>query len=258
MDNYALITGSTSGIGKALAEKFAQHGHHLVLVSKISEIETLNNQADLLAGLYDINVSVIGIDLEKEYAPKMIYEKVKKLDIIIEYLVNNAGFGVYGPFLETNLMQEIDMVNVHITCTTKLMKLFLPDMIHNGYGRVLNLSSTASYLSVYHMAVYAATKAYILSLSKTINMELKGSGVNITALCPGATSTAFAHKAGMMHTLLFRLFVMNPKDVAKIGYKALLRGKPYVIVGTYNKFLVLFAKLLPAFIVNPIIKRMLR
>ena len=258
MDTYTLITGSTSGIGKAFAEKFAGQGHNLVLVSKISEVEALNTQADLLAGQYDIKVSVISIDLEKEYAAAMVYEKVKKLNISIEYLINNAGFGVYGSFLETDLSEEVDMMALHMFSATKLMKLFLPEMIYNGYGRILNVSSTASYLAVFNMSVYAATKAYIFSLSKTINAELKGTGVSVTALCPGATSTAFALKAEMEHTLLFRIFVMDPKEVADIGYKALMRGKPYVIAGLYNKIVVLLSRLLPAFIVNPVIKRMLR
>lgn len=258
MDNYTLITGSTSGIGKALAEKFAQQKHNLVLVSKVSDIEVLNHQADLLAGQYDIKVAVIGADLEKEGAVTMIYETVKQLGISIQYLINNAGFGVYGSFLKTDLKKEIDMICVHTICSTKMMKLFLPDMVQNGYGRVLNLSSTASYMSVPNMAVYAATKAYVSSLSKTINVELKGTGVSITALCPGATCSAFAYKAGMEHTLLYRLFVMNPKAVADIGYKALMHGKPYIVAGLYNKVLVLFSKLFPAFIVNPITKRMLR
>jgi len=258
MDGYALITGAASGIGKALAEKFARHGHHLVLVSKVSELETLNSQVDLLAIQYEIKVSVIGADLEKEDAAMMIYETVRQLGIKVQYLVNNAGFGVYRSFLETDLIKEIDMINTHIMCTTKMIKLFLPDMVQNGYGRVLNLSSTASYMPVFKMAVYAATKAYISSLSKTINMELKGTGVSITALCPGATSTALPYKAGMEHTLLYRLFVMNPTAVANIGYKALMRGKPCVVAGVYNKILVLFSKLLPAFIVNSITKRMLK
>ena len=258
MDNYALITGSTSGIGEALAEIFAELGHNLVLVSTMNEIEELNNQADLLAEQYGIKVSVIGIDLEKEYAATMVYEKVKKLDIEIEYLINNAGFGVYGPFLETDITQEIDMMSVHMLTTTKMMKLFLPDMIKNNYGRILNISSTSSYMPVFNLSVYAATKAYISSLSKTMNGELKGTGVTVTALCPGATSTAFALKAEMEHTLLFRMFVMNPNDVAHIGYRALMHGKPHVIAGFYNKMVVFFYRLLPAFIVNPIIKRMLR
>ena len=258
MDNYALITGSTSGIGKALAEKFAQQKHNLVLVSKVSDIEILNDQADLLSERYGIKTSVIGADLEKEDAVMIIYEAVKQLGVSIQYLVNNAGFGVYGPFLKTDLVMETKMINVHTICTLRMMKLFLPDMVQNGYGRVLNLSSTASYTSVPNMSIYAATKAYISSLSKTINVELKGTGVSITALCPGATSTAFARRAGMEHTLLFRLFVMNPNDVANIGYKALMRKKPYIVAGVYNKALVLFSKLFPAFIVNPVTKRMLR
>ena len=258
MDNYALITGSTSGIGKALAEKFAEEGHNLVLVSRISNIEALNHQADLLAARYDIKASVIGADLEKEYAAPMVYEKVKQLGVNIEYLVNNAGFGVYGSFLQADITKEIEMMNVHMICVTKMMKLFLPDMVKNGFGQVLNLSSTASFMSVPNMSVYAATKAYMSSLSKTINVELKRTGVSITALCPGATSTAFAYKAGMESTLLYRLFVMTPTDVANIGYRALMREKPQIIAGFYNRTLVRFSKLFPRFIVNPITRRMLR
>jgi len=258
MNNYALITGTTSGIGKALAEKFAQQKHNLVLVSRVSDIEMLNKQATLLAEKHGIKTSVIGADLEKEGAVSMIYETVKQQGISIQYLVNNAGFGVYGPFLNTDIVMENEMINVHTKCMMEMMKLFLPDMVQNGYGRVLNLSSTASYTSVPNMGVYAATKAFISSLSKTVNVELKKTGVSITALCPGATNTAFARKAGMEHTLLFRLFVMNPNDVANIGYKALMRKKPYIVAGLYNKTLVLFSKLFPAFIVNPVTKKLLR
>jgi len=258
MDNYALITGTTSGIGKALAEKFAEQKHNLVLVSRISATAELNQQAKLLAEQYDIKVSVIGADLENADAATMVYEKVKQLGINVQYLVNNAGFGVYGHFLKTDLIKEIEMINVHTISLTKMMKLFIPDMVQNGYGRVLNLSSTASYTQIPNMSVYAATKAYISSLSKTINVELKKTGVSITALCPGATSTALPYKAGMESTLLYRLFVMNPNDVANIGYKALMRRKPYIVPGLYNKILVLFSKLFPAFIVNPVTKRLLR
>ena len=258
MDNYALITGAASGIGKALAEKFAQQEHHLVLVSKESEIEILNNQADLFIQKYNVKVSVIGVDLRKENAATIIYETVKQLDVNIQYLVNNAGFGVYGLFLKTDLVKENDMIYVHTICTTILMKLFIPDMVKNGYGRVLNLGSTASYIPVPYMAVYAATKSYIYSLSKTLNVELKGSGVTVTALCPGATNTAFAHKAEMENTLLFRLFVMRPDFVANVGYKAMMRGRSYIVVGIYNKMLILFSKLFPSFIVDRVTKKMLR
>ena len=258
MDNYALITGSTSGIGKALAEKFAQEKHHLVLVSKVSKLEELNRQADLLINQYGIKVFVVGADLEKEDAAMIIYETVKQSGINVQYLVNNAGFGVYGPFLTTDLAKEMEMISVHMISTTKMIKLFLPDMVQNGFGRILNVSSTAAYMPVCKMSVYAATKAYLFSLSKSINLELKETGVSITALCPGATSTAFPYKAKMEHTLLYRLFVMNPRDVAIVGYQALMRKKSYIVAGRYNKILVLFSKLFPAFIVNLVTKKMLR
>ena len=256
MTKYALITGTTSGIGKALAEKFAQEKVNLVLVSR--DMQKLNQQADLLSGQYGIEAHVIAADLEKTDAAPTVYQKVRQLGIEIQYLVNNAGFNECGPFLETSAAKEVDMIKVHAICTTEMMKMFIPNMVKNGYGRVLNLGSTASYMVCPNSSVYGAAKAYVLSVSKGIGAELKGTGVTITTLCPGATKTEFARKAGMEGTLLFRIFVMEPKAVANIGYKALMRGRAYVIPGIYNKLLVLSSKLLPAFILNPMTKLMLR
>ena len=258
MEGYALITGAASGIGKALAQTFAKQGHRLVLVSKVGELELLEHQASFLLQQYGVAVSVIGVDLEKPNAEIMVYEQVRQLGIKIQYLVNNAGFAIYGAFLDTSLTDEVEMIHVHVVFMTKMLKLFLPDMIRNGYGRVLNVSSTASYMPVFKMATYAATKAYIASLSKTINLELKGSGVNVTVLCPGATSTDLPYEARMEHTLLYRLFVMKPTDVAATGYKALIGRKAYVIPGIYNKMLVLFSKFVPACVVDAMVKRMLK
>lgn len=256
MNKYALITGTTSGIGKALAEKLAQEKINLVLVSR--DMQKLSHQADSLSNQYGIKVYVIEADLRKPDAALMIYEKVKQMGVEIHYLINNAGFNESGSFLNTDLSKEIDMIKVHAICTTEMMKLFISDMVENKYGRVLNLGSTASYMPCPGNSVYAATKAYVLSVSKGMSMELKGSGVTITALCPGATATEFARKAGMERTLLFRLFVMKPEAVANIGYKALMRGKTYVIAGVYNKLLILSSKLLPAFISNSVTKMMLK
>ena len=256
MTKYALITGTTSGIGKALAEKFAQEKINLVLVSR--DMQKLSRQADLLSKQYGIKTHVIAADLKETGAALMVYKQVKEMGIEIQYLVNNAGFNESGPFLETGLTNEIDMIKIHAICTTEMMKLFVPDMVKNEYGRVLNLGSTASYMACPNSAVYGAAKAYILSVSKAIGAELKGTGVTITALCPGATNTEFARKAGMEGTLLFRIFVMEPKFVASIGYKALMRGKAYVIPGAYNKLLVFLTKLSPLFILNPMTKKMLR
>jgi len=256
MTKYALITGTTSGIGKAFAERFAREKINLVLVSR--NIEKLNRQASLLSDQYGIKAHVITADLEKDNAALMVYEKVKQMGIEIQYLVNNAGFNERGTFLETDAAKEIDMIKVHAINTTEMMKQFIPDMVKSGYGRVLNLGSTASYMACPNSSVYGATKAYVLSVSKGIGTELKGTGVTITALCPGATNTEFARKAEMEDTLLFRLFVMKPDAVANIGYKALIRGKAYVIPGLYNKLLILSSKLLPSFILNPMTKMMLK
>ena len=256
MTKTALITGTTSGIGKALAERFAQEKINLILVSR--DIDKLNQQADYLSKQYNIKTTVIAADLEKANAALTIYEQVKQMGIEVQYLVNNAGFNECGSFLNTDLTKEVGMINVHITCTTEMMKLFIPDMVKNKYGRVLNLGSTGSYMACPNDSVYAATKAYILSVSKGIGAELKGTGVTITTLCPGAAKTEFAQKAGIESTMLFRMFVMDPKRVASIGYKALMRRKAYVITGVYNKLLVLSSKLLPAFILNPVTKIMLK
>jgi len=256
MSKYALITGTTSSIGKALAEKFAREKINLILVSR--DIKKLNQQADSLSNQYGIQVHVIPADLAKAQTALMIYEKVKQLSIRVQYLVNNAGLNEWGNFLDTDFEKEIEMIKVHVIFTTEMMKLFIPDMVESKYGRVLNLGSTGSHMPVPNDSVYAATKAYILSVSKGIGAELKGAGVTITTLCPGATRTEFAHKAGMEQTLLFRMFVMDSEIVANVGYKALMRGKTSVIAGIYNKLLVLTSKLLPDFILNPITRIMLK
>ena len=256
MTKSALITGTTSGIGKALAEKFAREKTNLILVSR--DIRKLSQQADLLSGQYGVKVNFIAANLEKEDAALMVYEKVKQMGIEIQYLVNNAGFNECGLFLETDVLKEIDMIKVHAVCTTEMMKLFIPDMVKNGYGRVLNLGSTASYMPCPNSSVYGATKAYVLSVSKGLGAELKGTGVTITTLCPGATNTEFARKAEMENTLLFRIFVMEPEDVANAGYRALMRGKTYVVPGIYNKLLVISSKLVPLFILSSVTKMMLK
>ncbi|WP_239254604.1 SDR family NAD(P)-dependent oxidoreductase [Listeria ilorinensis] len=255
MTNTALITGSTSGIGKAFADKLAQEKIDLILVSR--DAAKLDNQSKELTCKYGIQVSVIAIDLEKPNAANKVFEAVRELGLSIQLLINNAGFNEYGSFLKTNLEKEKEMISLHVIYTTEMMKLFLPDMVNNGYGRILNLGSTGSIIPCPNDAVYAATKAYILHVSKGINAELKGTGVSITTLCPGSTKTEFAVKAGMENTLLFKFFVMTPEAVAKIGYKALVKGKTSVITGVYNQLMVLSSKIIPPIIIHSITKKML-
>jgi len=255
MTKTALVTGSTSGIGKALAEKMAEEKINLILVSR--DAAKLADQSHELSKKHSIQVFTIAANLEKLGAAAKVYDETRKLGLPIQILVNNAGFNEQGSFLNTCLQKENEMIDLHITHTTEMMKLFLPDMVDCGYGRILNLGSTGSYIICPYDSVYAATKAYILHVSKAINSELKGTGVSVTTLCPGSTKTAFAAKAGMENMPLFKYFLMTPEAVARVGYKALMKGRTAVVVGAYNKLLVLSSKLLPSALINSVTKRML-
>lgn len=256
MTKTALITGTTSGIGKAFAEKLANKGYNLILVSR--DKERLSKQSKQLSQKYGIKVFIIPIDLLEDGAAQKVFNAVNELKVTVQLLINNAGFNEYGVFNKTCLQNEIAMIQLHAICTTEMMKLFIPRMIYNKFGRILNLGSTGSYMPCPYDAVYAATKAYILSVSRGINAELKGTGVSVTTLCPGSTNTAFAHKAGMEKTLLFNLFVMSPETVAEIGYKALMKEKPAVVAGGFNKLLVLLSKLFPSSMIDICTKMMLK
>lgn len=254
MNRTALITGTTSGIGAAFCDLLAKEKYNLILVAR--DADALSKQAELLRT--ETAVNILRYDLSDADAPKKIFEDVIAAGLSVDILINNAGFNEAGYFLNTNLSKELEMVQVHIKTLTELTKLFLPDMIERGYGRILNIGSTGSYMPCPCDVVYAATKAYVLSFSNGLYQELKGSGVSVTCLCPGATRTRFAEKANINNTLLFKIGVMKPEIVAKIGYESMLRGKRTVTAGLYNKLLILSAKLLPVSIINPIAQWMVQ
>ena len=251
-----LITGTTSGIGAAFAEKFARERNNLVLVSR-NKAKLQRQQAELQSR-YQVSVECISCDLAENGATELIADKARELGLSVDVLINNAGFNETGYFTDTRLSEELDMIQVHIKVLTALTKLFLPGMIERGYGRILNVGSTGAYMPCPCDTVYAATKAYVLSFSNGLYQELIGSGVTVTCLCPGATQTRFAEKAHINNTLLFKIGVMQPEVVAKIGYKSMLRGKRTVTAGLYNKLLGLSAKLLPVSIINPIAQWMVQ
>ena len=255
MKERALITGTTSGIGKAFAEKLASQGFDLILVSRDSE--KLSDQAAFLREKYSVEISCIALDLATPGSAMNVFNAVRDLTPGVSVIINNAGFNEAGKFMKTRMEKEAEMISLHIVFTTEMMKLFIPGMIERGYGCVLNLGSTGSYIPCPGDAVYAATKAYILSLSKGINAELKGTGVSVTTLCPGPTNTEFALKAGILNTQLFQSNVMEPEAVADIGYKAMMQRKTAVIAGSYNKMQVMLSKLLPASIIDPLAMKML-
>jgi short-subunit dehydrogenase len=255
MKERALVTGSTSGIGKAFAEKLAKEGRDMILVSR--DPGKLSCQSMELKEKYRVEVTCLPLDLSLPGAAQNVLDMVCKSEVSVGILINNAGFNEAGKFLNTNMDKETEMINLHAIFTTEMMKFFLPGMVERGYGRILNLGSTGSYISCPGDAVYAATKAYILSVSKGINAELKGTGVSITTLCPGPTKTEFARKAGIENTRLFKSGVMEPEVVADIGYKAMMKRKASVIAGAYNKMQVFSSKLLPASLKNSLAMKML-
>ncbi len=229
MKKTALITGATSGIGRSLAEIHAKNNKDLVIVARgLDDLISLKNEFE---EKYHINVYYIQKDLAKENSAKEIYDELKKENIEIFYLVNNAGFGLGGDFYKQDLKKVLDMINVNITALTYLTHLFIPDFIKRGSGKILNVSSTASLLPAGpYQAVYFATKSYVTSFSYGIASELKGTGVSVTTLMPGAINTNFAKTAGMEDTKIFKK-TYPPKQVAKKGYSAIIKRKQSVFAG---------------------------
>jgi hypothetical protein len=244
----ALITGASSGIGYELSKLFAQDGYDLVVVARNKQ--KLNKLAKEFERRYRIKVEVISKDLSIPSSPKEIFEEIRS----IEVLVNNAGFTTYGPFYETDLQKELEMIQVNLVSLTHLTKLFLREMIKRGHGKILNIGSTGSFVPCPLTAVYGATKAYVLSFSNALAEELEGTGITVTVLCPGATRTEFFKRAKMEGTRANKWMVMDARRVAEIGYKALMEGKRIVIPGIFNNFQIFLSRFVPRRRVAKIVK----
>jgi uncharacterized protein len=239
----ALITGASSGIGSELARLFANSGYDLVLVARNEQ--RLNALAVELAQRFGIDVTVLAKDLSAPAAAEEILAELRHRALHIDILVNNAGFGAYGPFHETGLEKELQLIQVNITSLTQLTKLLLPGMLKRNSGRILNIGSTASFSPSPFVAVYGASKAYVLSFSEALAEELKGTGVTVTVLCPGSTETEFAERARMTDSRIFQGRLMSAGEVAEIGFRALMEGKTTVIPGRANKLLVFSQRFTP-------------
>jgi uncharacterized protein len=239
----ALITGSTSGIGLHLAHQFAKHGHPLILVApSATELETL---CDELTTTYGVAADYIAKDLERAEAADEIHEEVSRCGLRVEILVNNAGFGQLGEWVRQPIEQDLSMVRLNIEAVLRLTKKFLPEMVANGSGRLLNTASVAGFEAGPTLAVYHATKAFILSWTEALAVELEDSGVSVTALCPGPTDTDFFPKAGMEKVFAFQKGkLMAPQEVAEAGYKGMIDGDLIVVPGGANKALVQSRRLL--------------
>ena len=257
MNKTALITGASSGLGKEFARIHASKGDNLVLIARSKDkLETLKVD---LEKLYGVSVYVIVKDLSEQYAPKAVYNELKVQNIQVDYLINNAGFGDFGLFAETDWIKQLEMINLNIMCLTYLTRLFLPEMIKNKFGKILNLASTAAFQPGPTMSVYFATKAYVLSFSEAIANELKGTGVTVTVLCPGATETGFQAAAALDKSKLFKgNNIATPKEVAEFGYSRMMEGKTVAIHGLVNNLMAQSVRFAPRNIVTTVARMKLK
>ncbi|MDD9266178.1 SDR family NAD(P)-dependent oxidoreductase [Paenibacillus sp. GCM10023248] len=243
MNKTVLITGASGGIGKELADRFAKDGYDLVLVARSED--KLVELAREYREKYHVQTTYIAKNVALPGVAEEIYRELKEKGITVDFLVNNAGFGLYGEFLETQLEQEMNMIDINIKALTVMTKVFLPDMVKRHQGGVLNVASLVAFFPGPLMAVYYATKAYVLSFTEALENELRGTGVTVSALCPGPTATGFVDRAGLTTSKLFRNGVMEVGQVADIGYREFLRGKTLIITGGRNKFMAFLPQLLP-------------
>lgn len=250
----ALITGASMGIGRELALLFAQDKHDLVLVARSED--KLRSLAAELSSQHSIRAEVIAADLVDPSAPARIFEEVERRGLTVDALVNNAGFGSNGPFVELEPRHELEMVQVNITALLHLTRLFLPGMVARGRGRVLNIASTAGFQPGPGMATYYASKAFVLSFSEALAYELKGRGVTVTAHCPGATATEFSRRASNDRSLLFKLGAASAPSVARHAYRAMSRGRAVAVHGLLNWLTAMVVRFIPRPIVRAAAARM--
>jgi uncharacterized protein len=228
----ALVTGASSGIGQSLAQVLARAGHDLVLVAR--RVETMETQARALRQAHGAAVHVVGADLSVREGPHRLFEQVQALGLSPAILVNNAGVGTFGPFHGAPLAPEEAMLQLNMNSLAAVTKLFLPGVLAQR-GKVLNVASTAAFQPGPGMALYFASKAFVLSFSEALHAELRGQGVSVTALCPGPTVTGFQSAAGMERSALFKSpWIKTADQVAEAGYRAMLRGQRVHIPGVMN------------------------
>ena len=245
MKNAALITGATSGIGKALAHEFARNGHNIIVVSRSAE--HVNATASALAAEHGVETLGFDIDLTADGACERLRRELEERNVEVEILVNNAGRGEHGPFQDIPWEDHLEVLHLNIHALTKLTHLFLAEFLERDRGRILNLGSIAGFEPGPLLAVYHATKAYVVSLSEAIAEEIKDSKVTLTCLCPGPTDTDFFQAADAENTRVAQNESMqqDPADVAKGAYEATMNGERVYVSGGMNKALVFMRRLLP-------------
>ncbi|MBD1372250.1 SDR family oxidoreductase [Hazenella sp. IB182357] len=237
----ALVTGASSGIGMAFAEKLAANGADLILTARSTN--KLNELGNRLSAQYQIQVKTIAIDLSQPGSAQSLFRETKKENLSVDLLVNNAGFGKWGSFLEFDSQVYHEMLHLNINSVVELTQLFLPNMLSNQSGGIINVASTAAFLPVPYAAVYSASKSFVLYFSEALHGEYYKKGINVLALCPGGTKSNFASVANQKKTISTDQYE-TPEVVAENGLNAFLKNKPYVVSGTKNYLTTIIPRLL--------------
>lgn len=247
-EETVLITGASSGIGEALAWVFAEHGHDLILVAR--SVDKLDQLADELAGKHDVMVSVRPADLSEPGSAENLAKVLHREGRVVDILVNNAGVLEHGTFVDMEAEDHQRMLRLNVVGLTDILAHFLPDMVSRDAGRILNVASIAAFQPVPSLATYAATKAYVLSLSEALAEELRGTGVTVTVLCPGVTETNMIAAAESAVERLPSMLVGDVDKVAREAFKACMKGKTIVVPGTLNLATTLAARTSPKWLVR--------
>lgn len=254
MSNTVMITGASSGIGLELAKLYAQSGRNLILVARSeSKLQSLKTQ---LTGDHSVHVEVVVADLAEVDAAEKLVDEINSRKLVVDVLVNNAGFGELGNFAEVSVERQLNMVRLNVVTVMHLSRLLLPEMLKRKSGGILNVASIAAFQPGPNMAVYYATKAFVLSFSEAIHEELKGTGVKVSCLAPGPTKTGFGEDSGMAKTKIFADATMSPADVAKAGFDAFESNRAIVIPGWKNVAAPFLARFVPRSMVRKMVKKL--
>ena len=250
-ERFTLVTGASTGIGRELALIAASKGCSVVLVARNED--KLSELAREVSEAHGVRAEVVALDLSDPEAPVALFREMKRREIEIEVLINNAGFGSLGRFHETPIDRQLEMLRLNVAALTHLTHLFLPPMLERRRGRILNVASMAGLQPGPWMTVYYASKAYVLSFTEAIAEELRATGVTSTALLPGPTRTEFQSRADMAGSRLIRLGMANARSVAEAGYRGMEAGRVMVIPGISNKALSLVVRLSPRWAVRRVV-----
>lgn len=242
-NSWVLVTGASSGFGEEFARQYAKQGHSLILVAR--RLDRLEKLAETLRQQYRIDVVVEQVDLSNLAEIVRLHERLRERGIAVDILINNAGHGLQGPFLDSRIDTALAMVQLDIASLTAVTHVFAQDMRKRRRGKILLIASLLAYYGVDNFAVYAASKAYVLRLGEALHREFKRDGVTVTVLCPGMSDTGFAQAAQQKLTPALKRVMMQPAPVVRTGIRALQSGRISVVPGWANKVVAFLARATP-------------